>query len=209
MILGADLAQTLRRDGRRRRSTLLTPEVTVLTPMGPMPRSRPLEVVGTFQLRVLRVRLRRTRSSSMPTAEHAARRRRPGPDPAASSRDMDRRAADPRAAAGASWAPDYHVEDWTELNQPLYSALLAREGRDLAHHRPDRDGRRAQHRRVARAARDGEEPRHRDPADDGRAGRGAIRRIFMLQGLTIGLVGTRRGHGARPGRRAASPIATS
>ena len=45
---------------------------------------------------------------------------------------------------------------------------VAREDRRLAGDRPDRHGRRAEHRRVAHSAGDGKEPRHRHPEDDGR-----------------------------------------
>ena len=44
----------------------------------------------------------------------------------------------------------------------------AREDRHLARDRPDRHGRRAEHRRLADSAGDGKAPRHRDPEDDGR-----------------------------------------
>ena len=58
-----------------------------------------------------------------------------------------------------------------DRHQP--AALLgaaAREDRHGHRHRPDRRGRRAQHRRVADPAGDGEDARHRDPEDDGRLG---------------------------------------
>ena len=59
------------------------------------------------------------------------------------------------------------------LDRAQSRALLgavAGEGRPSRCDRAHRDGRRAQHRRVARAPGHGEEPRHRDPADDGRTG---------------------------------------
>ena len=87
-----------------------------------MPRSRPLEVVGTFQFGfyefdyAVRAAVaadgrrrcssgRRARPHSAEAREHGSTRRRS--------------ASSCRSSLGAS----YLVQDWTELNKPLYSAL--------------------------------------------------------------------------------------
>ena len=78
--------------------------------------------------------------------------------------------------------------DRMEMNQPLFSALWIEKSRS-DHHRADRGGRGAQHRRDADHDGDGEAQGHRHPGLDGRP-RAAIMRIFVLQGTVIGAIGT-------------------
>lgn len=187
VILGDDLAKALRVSVGDT-VTVFTPEAT-LTPYGPIPKSRLLTVVGTFHFGFYEYD-----SSwglvSLSVAEDMFRRR--GPDLIQLHlRNLDDAPAIKKQLQeqlGAS----YLVQDWSELNQSLYSALgleklaisltiglivmvaalnivaslvllVMEKSRDIAILRT-----------IGAPAR-------------------AIRRIFMYQGLTIGFVGTLAG----------------
>jgi lipoprotein-releasing system permease protein len=187
VVLGADLARAL--------GVTVGDVVTVVTPEfattmgGLMPRFRPLEVVGTFSLRFYEV----DSSHALVAMQTAADLlNRAGPDM------MQLRLADMgeapriRTALQEELGVSFDVQDWTELNQPLYAALslekiaisltiglivmvaalnivaslvllVMEKSRDIAILRT-----------MGASAR-------------------VIRRIFIYQGLTIGLVGTGAG----------------
>ncbi len=184
IVLGADLAQAL---GVGVGDVVWTTTADrVSTPMGLMPHIRPLEVVGTFHFGFYET----DRTYALVSLETAAELLgKPGPFMMQLKlTDLDR-APEIRRRLQQTLGSDYQVNDWTELNQPLYSALrlekiaisltiglivmvaalnivaslvllVAEKGRDIAILRT----------MGARAK--------------------TIRRIFIYQGLAIGLVGT-------------------
>jgi len=188
IVLGADLAKQLRVTVGDR-VTVVTTEVTLVPLMSPLPRSRTLDVVGTFKFGFFEFDSAYA-FVSMPTAE--ALLNRTGPDMIQLKlAHLDQAPAIGEALQDKLGA-DYLVRDWTELNKPLYSALwlekvaisltiglivmvaalnivaslvllVMEKSRDIA---------------ILRTM---------------GASAPAIRRIFMLQGLTIGLVGTGAG----------------
>ena len=165
ILIGTDLAEVLEvKVGDR--VQLISPHGT-MTPLGMFARPRPFEVVGVFSLGLYQFDSeygfithgrRQARVRRGPAGLPAAARRRHVPLQRGGRRD--RRALRRRVhAAGV----ERHEQE------PVLGAV-AREDGDLDHHRPDRDGRRPQHRRLADPAGDGEEPRHRHPEDDGQPG---------------------------------------
>ena len=186
IVLGADLAKTLRVTTGDV-VAVLTPEVTLLPLMSPIPKSRPFEVVGTFRFGFWEFDSAYA-FVSLPTAETLLNRPG-GPELIQLKLARMDRAPEIRAALQERLGADYLVQDWTELNKPLYSALwlekvaisltiglivivaalnivaslillVMEKSRDIA---------------ILRTM---------------GASAGAVRRIFIYQGLTIGLVGT-------------------
>jgi len=187
ILLGADLATKL---GVRRGDTvrLMTPGGT-LTPMGALPIPRTLTVAGTFQFGFYQFD-QSSAFMSLPAAERMLKVR--GPEIILLRlRNMNDAPAF-KARLQQELGADYLVDDWVNLNKSLYSALgleklaisltialivvvaalnivaslvllVMEKSRDIA---------------ILRTM---------------GAPAGAIRRIFMLQGLTIGLIGTAAG----------------
>jgi lipoprotein-releasing system permease protein len=184
VLLGEDLAKTLGvRVGDAVR--VQTPS-TNATPTGVVPRSQTLQVVGIFQFGFYEVDSAYA-LVSLHTAEYLLDK--PGPDQIQLRLDNMDEAPAFATALRARLGKDYQVQDWTELNKPLYSALwlekvaisttiglivmvaalnivaslvllVMEKSRDIA---------------ILRTM---------------GAPAGAIRRIFIYQGLTIGIVGT-------------------
>jgi lipoprotein-releasing system permease protein len=119
IILGADLAASLGAHVGDR-LTVITPDGPI-SPMGRMTGRRSFEVVGTFQLGLWELD-----SSwaliSMPVAQEFLRQTGPGYMQARVS-DMFK-AGEIGRALGAKLGPMYTVEDWTQMNKSLYSALV-------------------------------------------------------------------------------------
>jgi len=189
IVLGADLAKTLHVT-MGDVVTVLTPEVTLLPLMSPIPKSRPFEVVGTFRFGFWEYDSAYA-MVSLPTAETLLNRP-DGPELIQLKLTQMDRAPEIRTALQERLGADYLVQDWTELNKPLYSALwlekvaisltiglivivaalnivaslvlmVMEKSRDIAILRT-----------MGASAR-------------------AVRRIFIYQGLTIGLIGTSLG----------------
>jgi lipoprotein-releasing system permease protein len=186
VVLGADLAKTLHVTTGDV-VNVLTPEVTLLPLMSPIPRSRPLEVVGTFRFGFWEYDSGYA-LLSLPAAQSLLNRP-DGPELIQLKLAQMDRAPDVREALQERLGANYLVQDWTELNKPLYSALwlekvaisltiglivmvaalnivaslvllVMEKSRDIA---------------ILRTM---------------GASSAAVRRIFVYQGLTIGLVGT-------------------
>lgn len=119
IVLGADLAKSLGAHVGDR-VTLITPEGPT-TPMGRMQGRRPFEVVGTFQMGLYEL----DSSYAMTTLDEAVSvLRRSGPDlMQARVTDMFK-APDIGKALGTAFGGMYTVENWTEMNKSLYSALV-------------------------------------------------------------------------------------
>jgi len=100
--------------------TLLTPNGT-LSPMGVMPRQRRLKVVGLFRLGLYEV----DAGSGFVDIDRGMLLA--GTDRVA---QIDVKVADPYSAPAIAdqiandFGPDYVTQDWTDINQQLYSALL-------------------------------------------------------------------------------------
>jgi lipoprotein-releasing system permease protein len=186
IILGADLATRL---GVSRGDTVTLTAAPTLSPMGPMAIPRALTVVGTFQFGFYEFD-QTSAFMSLDAAEQAFKKQ--GPD-LIQLRLHDMNAAPAfKAQLQQKLGPAYLVDDWVHLNKSLYSALgleklaisltiglivivaalnivaslvllVMEKSRDIAILRT----------MGARA--------------------GAIRRIFIYQGLTIGLLGTGSG----------------
>jgi lipoprotein-releasing system permease protein len=189
VVLGVDLADTLHVDLGDVVWAVTAESTSTPFSTFKLPRQRPLEVVGIFKFGFYEVDSQ-TALVSLETA--ASLLRRAGPDL------IQLRLADMDGAPGVRDALQerlgigYQVQDWTQLNQPLYSALwlekvaisltiglivmvaalnivaslvllVMEKSRDIAILRT-----------MGAPAR-------------------AIRRIFVFQGLTIGLVGTSAG----------------
>ncbi len=184
VILGADLAQQLAvTEGDL--VTLITPRM-VVTPSGVVPKMIVLRVVGTARFGFYAT----DTAAAFVTLETAARATgKAGPDLIQLRlADLDQ-ARDTHVELQSTLGTGYHIDDWTELNGPLYSALeleklaisltiglivmvaalnivaslvllVMEKSRDIAILRT-----------MGAPAR-------------------AIRLIFILQGLTIGLMGT-------------------
>jgi lipoprotein-releasing system permease protein len=187
VVLGESLARTLRVSVGDT-VTAVTPEFST-TLGGLRPRWRTLEVVGIFNLNFYEVDSTHA-LVGMPTAEYLLNRQ--GPDMLQLRlSDMDD-AIEVREALQREIGTGFLVQDWTQLNQPLYSALwlekvaisltiglivmvaalnivaslvllVMEKSRDIA---------------ILRTM---------------GASAGVIRRIFIYQGLAIGLVGTGAG----------------
>lgn len=187
VMLGADLAEQL---GVTMGDTvtLVTPEGT-LTPFGPVPHRRLLEVVGTFRFGFYEL----DTAEALVTLQTAKQvLDRAGPDEIQLRLASIDDAPAVHARLQTALGPGYLVQDWTQINGPLYSALwlekvaislaiglivlvaalnivaslvllVMEKSRDIAILRT-----------MGASAR-------------------AIRRIFIYQGLTIGLVGTTAG----------------
>jgi hypothetical protein len=162
VILGVDLARTL---GVTLGDavTLITPRA-VLTPAGPCRCSASIKSSASRASATTKpMRPRRSSRSS----RRRDRLGKEGPDLIQLQARGHERSA--HRARAASRKTRIHVSggglDPTE-RAALFGAV-AREGLHLAHHRPDRHRRGAQHRGVTGTARHGEEPGHRDPAHDG------------------------------------------
>jgi lipoprotein-releasing system permease protein len=118
VLLGEDLAKTLGvRVGDAVR--VQTPS-TNATPTGVVPRSQTLQVVGIFQFGFYEVDSAYA-LVSLTTAEYLLDK--PGPDQIQLRLDNMDEAPMFAAALRAKLGKDYQVQDWTELNKPLYSAL--------------------------------------------------------------------------------------
>jgi len=187
MILGADLAETLGvvvGDP----VTLVTPRA-VLTPSGVLPMTRAYTIVGIARFGYFET----DSSAAFVTLASAARALgKDGPDLVQLRLADMNQAPRVRARLQAELGPGYQVDDWMRLNGPLYSALwlekvaisltiglivivaalnivaslillVMEKSHDIAILRT-----------MGASAR-------------------AIRRIFLLQGLTIGLIGTASG----------------
>jgi lipoprotein-releasing system permease protein len=184
VVLGADLAQSL---GARLGDMIwvLTPEVTG-TPFGPAPRRRPLEVVGTFRFGFYQLDTTEA-LVTMKTAGELLGRTEPDWLQLHLANLDDAPAI--RASLEKTLGSGFQFRDWIEMNGELYSALwlekvaisltiglivmvaalnivaslvllVMEKSRDIA---------------ILRTM---------------GASTGVIRRIFILQGLVIGLVGT-------------------
>jgi lipoprotein-releasing system permease protein len=187
VVLGQALAKTLNASVGDI-VTAVTPEFSQ-TLGGLRPRFRPLEVVGIFNLNFYEVDSTHA-LVAMPTAEYLLNR--VGPDMLQLRlADMDE-AIEMREALQREVGPGFLVRDWAQLNQPLYSALwLERVAISLAIGLI-----------VLVAALNIVASlvllvmeKSRDIAILRTMGASAavIRRIFIYQGLTIGLVGTGAG----------------
>jgi lipoprotein-releasing system permease protein len=184
IILGADLAKTL---GARVGDIIDASTLSLVsTPAGMVPRLRPLEVVGTFRFGFYEV----DTGFGLVTLETAAQLfGRDGPDMLQLRVAHLDDAPAIRERMEQQLGPDYFVQDWTQLNRSLYSALwleklaitltiglivvvaalnivaslillVMEKTRDIA---------------ILRTM---------------GAPAAVVRRIFVLQGLTIGLIGT-------------------
>ncbi|HWT44768.1 MAG TPA: FtsX-like permease family protein [Vicinamibacterales bacterium] len=187
MILGIDLAKTL---GVQRGDVvrLITPD-EVLTPMGPEPRRRAFKVVGIFSLGLFEFDSEYA-LVNLPVAEHIFGKKHPD----FIQLRLDDMFAAPRVAdtIPAHLGSEYLAQDWADMNKSLFSALwlekmaisvtiglivmvaalniiaslvllVMEKSRDIA---------------ILKTM---------------GSSAGSIRRIFMLQGLIIGLVGTGMG----------------
>ncbi len=184
IVLGADLAELL---GVRVRDQvmLMTPRAEFLA-VGARPKMRPLEVVGIVSFGFYQTD---STSGFLSTAVAEQMIGKDGPD-LVQLRLADLESAPRiRAALEAKLGPGYTVDDWTELNRELYSALwLEKVGISLAVGLV-----------VLVAALNivaslvllvMEKTRDIAILRTMGASAQAIRRIFMYQGLAIGLVGT-------------------
>ena len=101
--------------------TLITPQGS-LTPMGMMPRQRRFKVVGTFRLGLYdvdsthRARRARARHARSPASTRSI-------TSSCKSPTSTTRRRSPIEMAG-EFGPDYVTQDWTDINQQLYSALM-------------------------------------------------------------------------------------
>jgi lipoprotein-releasing system permease protein len=98
---------------------VVTPKMT-LTPFGQVPRYRPLEVVGTFRYGFYELDTMQA-LVSMKTAEELIQP--DGPDLIQLKLDDMNQAPQVREQLRRTLGPNYSVSDWTELNASLYSAL--------------------------------------------------------------------------------------
>jgi lipoprotein-releasing system permease protein len=190
VVLGADLANAL--------GVVVGDIVWVATaklratPGGLAPHMRPLEVVGTFRFGFYQT----DRTYALVTLGTAAGLLKDSPDAPADMLqlklvDLDR-AQDLRDAVQRAVGPEYQVSDWTELNRELYSALALE--------------------KIAISLTIGlivivaalnivaslvllvmEKTRDIGILRTMGARAGIIRRIFIYQGLVIGLIGTAGG----------------
>ena len=187
IVLGVSLAQKLGVDV----GDLVWVATTTLTstPMGLVPKQRMLQVVGTYRFGVFQVDDTQA-LVSLETAQELLDRE--GPDTLQLRLEDMQRSTAVKDQLQASLGPDYLVRDWIELNGDLYAALwlekvaisltiglivmvaalnivaslvllVMEKTRDIA---------------ILRTM---------------GAPSGLIRRIFMFQGLTIGLIGTGAG----------------
>jgi lipoprotein-releasing system permease protein len=187
IILGTDLAQSL---GVKRGDTvrLLTPD-EVLTPLGPEPRRRAFKVVGIFSLGLFEFDSEYA-FVDLPVAERVFGKTRPD----FIQLRLDDMFLAPKVAEviPQQLGPEYLAQDWADMNKSLFSALwlekmaisitiglivmvaalniiaslvllVMEKSRDIA---------------ILKTM---------------GSSAGSIRRIFMLQGLIIGLVGTGMG----------------
>ena len=187
ILLGTDLAKLLQVDVGDR-VQLFTPEGT-LTPFGQMPRQRPFEIVGIFSLGLFQY------DSEYGFIHLDAARRLLGPDlPTMIELRVDDmfRAGDVVASIEKQFGAEFIAQEWSDQNKSLFSALwlekmaisitiglivmvaalnivaslillVMEKSRDIA---------------ILKTM---------------GSSAGSIRRIFMLQGLIIGLVGTTAG----------------
>jgi lipoprotein-releasing system permease protein len=187
IVLGTDLAETL---GVKVGDTvrLITPD-EVLTPMGPVPRNRAFKVVGIFSLGLFEFDSEYA-FVDLPVAERIFGRTHPD----FIQLRLDDMFEAPQVAASIPdrLGPEYVAQDWADMNKSLFSALwlekmaisitiglivmvaalniiaslvllVMEKSRDIA---------------ILKTM---------------GSSAGSIRRIFMLQGLIIGLVGTGMG----------------
>lgn len=187
IVIGDELAANLR-VGVGDTLWVFTPQAE-MTPMGPRPQQRPVDIVA-----IVSFGFYDTDNAWAFVALDTAERflNRDGPDLIQLRlEDMDD-APVVRRQLQDDWGVEYMVQDWTELNAPLYSALWLE--------------------KVAISTAIGlivmvaalnivaslvllvmEKSRDIGILRTMGASSGAIRRIFMLQGLTIGLIGTAAG----------------
>lgn len=119
MILGVDLATKLGVHVGDR-VTLITPEGD-LTPMGRSTGRRPFEIVGTFQLGLYEL----DSGYAMTSLDEAMSvLRKSGPQMMQARVNDMFKASEIGAAVGKQFGPLYTVENWTEMNKSLYSALV-------------------------------------------------------------------------------------
>ena len=119
ILLGVDLASSL---GAHLgdRVTLITPEGPT-TPMGRMQGRRPFEVVGTFQMGLYEL----DSSYALTTLDEAVSvLRRSGPDLMQARVDDMFKAPQIGKDLSERFGQLYTVENWTEMNKSLYSALV-------------------------------------------------------------------------------------
>jgi lipoprotein-releasing system permease protein len=187
ILLGADLAKRLRAE-LGNAVQIMTPE-GVLTPAGVVPRLRQFRVVGIFKLGFFEVD---SNYALIPLPTALEFLSQPGPDVIQLKVARLQDAPAISARLQEKLGPTYTTEDWTQLNASLYSALRLE--------------------KYAIALTIGlivmvaalnivaslvllvmEKSRDIGILRTMGAPAGAIRRIFLLQGLTIGAVGTLTG----------------
>ncbi len=187
ILLGADLAARLRVSVGDQ-VLVMTPE-GVLSPMGLVPRLRPFEVVGIFKLGFYEFD---ANYGLIPLTVAQDFLSKPGPDAMQLRVDNLDRAPAIATALQASLGAGYITQDWTQLNAPLYAALWLE--------------------KVAIALTIGlivmvaalnivaslvllvmEKSRDIGILRTMGAPASAIQRIFVLQGVTIGAIGTGAG----------------
>lgn len=118
IILGVDLAKSLGVHVGDR-VVLLTAEGP-MTPNGRIQGRRPFQVVGTFQMGLYEL----DSSYAMTTLNEAISVLHRGPDLLQARVNEMFKAPQIAKVLGATFGPMYTVEDWTEMNKSLYSALL-------------------------------------------------------------------------------------
>ena len=162
IVLGADLADKL---GVRVGDVvqIMTPKER-LSPLGMMPKQRKFKVVGIFKLGLYEfdygygfVHIDVAKIAGDETQPTFIELR---------VRDLFK-AQDVADQIPEQFGSDYVGAGLGGHEQVALLRAVAREDGDLDHDWPHRDGRCAQHHRVADPARHGEEPRHRDTEDDG------------------------------------------
>ena len=162
VVLGEDLASSLGKFVGDQ-VTLVTPQGT-LSPMGIIPRQMRLRVVGIFRLGLFEF----DTSYGFVSLDVARRLLHRDQVDLIGLRVDDMYAApDVAKSVTEMLGPGYLTQDWSQQNQALFSALWIEKNGDLDRDRLDRDGGRAEHRRLAHPVGHGEEPRHRHSQDDG------------------------------------------
>ena len=118
IILGVDLAKSIGVHVGDR-VVLLTAEGPV-TPSGRIQGRRAFEVVGTFEMGLFEL----DSQYAMTTLDEAVSVLRRGPDLMQARVNEMFKAPDIARALSQKFGPMYTVEDWTQMNKSLYSALL-------------------------------------------------------------------------------------
>ena len=167
--------------------TLVAPEGSI-TPAGMMPRLKQFTVVGVFESghyeydsTLAMINIRDAEALFRMAAPTGVRLR---------LKDMQK-APDVAVELSHTLSGSLYIRDWTQQNKTWFSAVQI-EADDVHHPHADHRGGRVQPRVVARDDGDQQAGRHRDPAHARRAA-GSIMKIFVVQGVTIGFVGTASG----------------